>query len=1066
MRLPKDIISGNYTKPRIFLCETNKEKICQLDTTNTHASLRFNTYSELSFDVARVYNDIITGKTKVNPYFDKIETPRIIYLEGIGCFEIQGPEFSADGIKESKAITAYSLEYSLSQKYLTNFLINTGKIGSVEVMYAEEQSPTGVIDIETMKQVVFYDPDLPELSLLHLVFEGIYGWKIGNVDYSLRTMCRTFEIERESVYDFLMNEVCSKFNCYIVFDTINNIINFYAESQTQKFIGDGVTNEFTLFPPFEQLSSVSVDGYKTTRYTYNPSTGKLILNDTPQDEQIIEIVDGALSEWDTDVFVTFDNLSKEININYDADEIKTVLTVTGSDGLDISEVNMGLPYIVDLSYYCSTPDWLGEDLYHAYNQYLKDYNSKQGRYEENSQKINKLDSDILYEKNRMSAGEIGIVEMQQDITSTTVGKYFVRGGTAPNYYYTEVSLPDDYDANTNYYLFVGEGINLTETKVDYLYHALQDYFKTYFNNKSVNMEKLDECAGNFSFIKSDFDTMCNSLRGINTYLAPKDIVLNDIESTNSGVFIFACVNKFLNTMWNQLGSFPLEYCYKKIYTNLQTTAMEAGWGSADSTEYGNYFAVYLIVKSIERALSARTSKITELEKQMETLQKENINIGSSLEMNTYLKQNYPDKYEQFMLRLSAFWREDEYTDDSFVVTGYETLDELYQLKRELKECGKIELNRLSQPKLQFSMTMDNIYAIPEFEPIMDQFKLGNVIKIGLRKGCVKQSRLMQVDMGLDDMSDFSCEFGELTSTRSQSDIHADLLSQAISAGKTVASNESHWNKGADQVNEIDLRIQRGLIDAATSIKSMDGNQGVEIDNYGIHLRKTDPETQEYDPEQGWITNNKFLYSNDAFKTVKSVFGKYKIDDQEYWGLLSDAVIAGYIEGSKIKGGVIQIGDIDGNPAFEVDQYGNVSMLGGQVQFNVTNGKNSIADLESSFQDQIDKTGGELVEIQGQIDTINNSKMYRIEIRCEGPQILRVKNQTAKLSCHVYSWDADITNSLDASFFSWKRHSDNPDHDEIWNNMSIHKGCKTLTISTEDIIENANFSCEVNLPDNA
>jgi hypothetical protein len=283
MRLPKDIISGNYTKPRIFLCETNKEKICQLDTTNTHASLRFNTYSELSFDVARVYNDIITGKTTVNPYFDKIEAPRIICLEGIGCFEIQGPDFSADGIKESKAITAYSLEYSLAQKYLTNFFINTGKIGSVEVMYAEEHSPTGVIDIETMKQVVFYDPDLPELSLLHLVFEGIYGWKIGNVDYSLRTMCRTFEIERESVYDFLMNEVCSKFNCYIVFDTINNIINFYAESQTQKFIGDGVTNEFTILPPFEQLGSVSVDGYKTTIYTYNPSTGKLILNDTPQD---------------------------------------------------------------------------------------------------------------------------------------------------------------------------------------------------------------------------------------------------------------------------------------------------------------------------------------------------------------------------------------------------------------------------------------------------------------------------------------------------------------------------------------------------------------------------------------------------------------------------------------------------------------------------------------------------------------------------------------------------------------------------------------------------------------
>lgn len=1061
MRLPKDIISGNYTKPRIFLCETNKEKICQLETSNTSASLKFNTYSELSFDVASVYNDTITGATKVNPYFDKIESPRIIHLEGIGYFEIQGPELSADGIKESKSVSAYSLEYSLAQKYLTNFLINTGGIGSVEVMYAEEHSPNGVIDIETMKQVVFYDPDLPELSLLNLALEGIYGWKIGHVDNSLRTMCRTFEVDRESVYDFLMNEVCEKFNCYIVFDTINNTINVYAESLTEKFYGDGVTKEFTLTAPFTELGSVSIDGYKTTRYTYDPSTGRLILDDVPKDEQIVEVVDGALSEWETDVFITFDNLSQEINIDYDADNIKTVLTVSGSDDLGISEVNMGLPYLVDLSYFCSTPEWFGEDLYHAYIQYLKDYNAKQREYEENSQKINELDDKILYEQNRMSADDIGIVEMQQNITPTTVGKYFIRGGTSPNYYYTEVTLPDEYDANQNYYLFVGEGINLTETKVDYLYHALQEYFKSYFNDKSVSTEKLDECAENFSFMKSDFDNMYNELQNTKQYLEAKDIVMNDIESTNSS-FVFACVNKFLNTMWDQLGSCPLEYCYKRIYTNLQTTAMEAGWGDVSSDEYGGYFAVYLIVKSIERALENRNNKITDLENEMNSLQDENLDIGTSLELKAYFKQNYPDQYEQFMIRLSAFWREDEYTDDSFVVTGYETLEELYQLKRELKECGKIELNRLCKPKLQFSMTMDNIYALPEFEPIIDQFQLGNVIKIGLRKGCVKQSRLLQVDIGLDDLSDFSCEFGELTSSKTQSDIHADLLSQAISAGKSVASNESHWNKGVDQVNEIDLKIQRGLIDAATSIKSMDGNQGVEIDNYGIHLRKTDPETQGYDPEQGWITNNKFLYSNDAFKTVKSVFGKYKIDDQEYWGLLAEAVIAGYIEGAKIVGSdiegksTIRIGDLgDGRWSFEVDEHGNVSMLGGQVQFNVT--KNSLVEAENKLQDQIDQTVEEITKI-------NSAKMYSVEITTSDPTVISTANDVATMVCRVYSWGTDVTDTFDESLFNWKRTSNNEEYDVIWNSMPEHIGKKSITIDADDIIDNSSFTCEVNLPE--
>ena len=95
-----------------------------------------------------------------------------------------------------------------------------------------------------------------------------------------------------------------------------------------------------------------------------------------------------------------------------------------------------------------------------------------------------------------------------------------------------------------------------------------------------------------------------------------------------------------------------------------------------------------MVKSIERALGVRNDTIANLTKQMNLVQNENLNIGSSLELNTYFKQNYPNHYEQFMFRLSAFWREDEYVDDNFIKTGHETLEELYQLKRELKECGK------------------------------------------------------------------------------------------------------------------------------------------------------------------------------------------------------------------------------------------------------------------------------------------------------------------------------------------------------------------------------------------
>ena len=146
--------------------------------------------------------------------------------------------------------------------------------------------------------------------------------------------------------------------------------------------------------------------------------------------------------------------------------------------------------------------------------------------------------------------------------------------------------------------------------------------------------------------------------------------------------------------------------------------------------------------------------------------------------------------------------------EDIVETSQDSIADSLKVKQDAMESGRIELQKISQPQLQFSMTMANIYALPEFEPIIDQFQLGKVIKVGLRRDYIKQSRLLQVDLNFDDFSDFECEFGELTSLRTQSDIHADLLSQAISAGKSVATNSSYWTKGSAQVSTIQQNITK------------------------------------------------------------------------------------------------------------------------------------------------------------------------------------------------------------------------------------------------------------------
>lgn len=901
MRLPKDILTGTMTRPRLFLCETDKTKICELDSIATSGSFKFNAYSELTFTIGRTYTDMITGETQVNPFYNKIEALRLLYLEGFGYFEIQDPEIVSDGIREVKNITAYSSEYALSHKYLEGLNVNTGEVDSVEVIYSNEYG-TPLIPVS------LYNIGNPNLSLLHLVLEKVYGWKIGHVDQSLCTMSRTFEISRASVYDFIVQDICENFNCFAVFDTINNTINLYAESLITKHIGDGETTTFKVSPAYGRLSAVSIDSYKTTKYTYyvnhNTNVGYLTFDDPPVKGAKIEITDGDQTDWTTDVYVTFQNLAQEVNVSYSADDIKTVLTIKGADDLDIREVNMGLPYLVDISYYYNV-DWMGQELFDAYTAYLKKSNAKQDIYTSNAEEILKLQNDISFAENRTSLG-YGI---DSSVSSTTVGTYYViSGGSYPNYHYTEVSLPADYNANTTYYKL--NGVNVTEEKVHTLYSAVRKYFIDTHQQMAPEIqdiatrdetweELLEELTDQFKFVQTEFATL--------------KAALTPSASVKAASSAF---RTFLDIIWEEMGRTPLKDLFLKPYETIDATNKEAGYSDKDSEYYWFYYPVTIMLASLNDAIKKRDDVIDGLNKDLEEKQNENSEITESL----LIANNFTPSQ---LVRLSSFLREDEYVDDNFVETSVDTIETLMKTKQELLECGRIELSKLCEPKLEFSMDMANIYALPEFEPIIDKFQLGNLINVAIRDDYVKRARLLAVDINFDDFSDFTCEFGELTNLRTPSSIHADLLASALSAGKTVASNASYWNKGADMATATDLKIQQGLLSAIGGLYTSD--QSVTIDDNGILLRKVN-ENGEFDPHQAWLKNNTILLSDDSFKTARTGLGEFTIDNQTFYGILAEAMLSGYIEGSTIVGGTLDIG----NGTFKVDAKGNMAATSGKI----------------------------------------------------------------------------------------------------------------------------------------
>ena len=115
---------------------------------------------------------------------------------------------------------------------------------------------------------------------------------------------------------------------------------------------------------------------------------------------------------------------------------------------------------------------------------------------------------------------------------------------------------------------------------------------------------------------------------------------------------------------------------------------------------------------------------------------------------------------------------------------------------------------------------------------------------------------------------------------------------------------------------------------------------------------------------------------------------------------------------------------------------------------------------SSIEDDLLGQTSKIEVISGEVDDIKAKKMYRTELLVDGVNIFRDKGQRSILRCRVYSWDKDITDTLPASSFVWHRNSGQEEADADWDRS--HIGMKSITVTTEDVTDNASFYCEVTI----
>ena len=125
---------------------------------------------------------------------------------------------------------------------------------------------------------------------------------------------------------------------------------------------------------------------------------------------------------------------------------------------------------------------------------------------------------------------------------------------------------------------------------------------------------------------------------------------------------------------------------------------------------------------------------------------------------------------------------------------------------------------------------------------------------------------------------------------------------------------------------------------------------------------------------------------------------------------------------------------DNTETFKIDEEGNIFLRAKTLQIVGDSGK---------FEDA----------------ATENDIAWKIEIISSNGLIFKNNIIDTVLSARVYKGKKDMTDTLDASKFNWKRSSTDKTRDAKWNDLE-GVGVKEIRITSEDIQQKATFVCEI------
>lgn len=646
-------------------------------------------------------------------------------------------------------------------------------------------------------------------TLLGLIMNEMPSWRVGKVSHTLLDRYRTFQVDNQNIYNLIKSTAQKSYNCIFDFDTENRVVN---------------------------------------------------------------IIDVAEDVPSVPIYISKDNLAKNIEIEEDVEGIVTRLDVNGAEGVDIRSVNpCGTNKIITLDYYMNETNFSSDiiDRYYGWKELCE---ANQNAYYNLAIRYSMLVS-------RKVAEETQLIELKNERTN-------LENQLAVEMQAYAQRLTTQSSVNAFKELIQAQEVDIAEQELQ-ISVTDAEMSAALAEMKSIN----EACTFENHFT-------AEQLKIIDRYIKDDDVT----EST----FVATTVDSVNNVNESDplaKGS-VITITNANIYYGSDASSMVLRNVQSGSISIDGLLNGQLIAASIDTSKTGNsillTARIGECERNGVSYPNGMLTISGSISSQQSVVADTPDMDPDFWVEESAW---SAVSDDVQVYFTLNTSDyEKKSVAWDLYEYGLEVASRLAQPSYTFSITSANFLAIDVFESFRGAMEFGRKMFIENNHGDVMRPICIGASFNYDNPDSLNLQFGDSYLATDSAFKMVDLLEQSVSMGKSVDTSKYVYSAFVDSNASAGIKeLMESALDVSKNAIMSSSDQAISWDAAGLRLRKWENEAQtSYEDEQIWMNNNSIMLTDDGWDTAQMAIGKF-YDEKigECWGIIAPHIVGTLLAGSNL-----------------------------------------------------------------------------------------------------------------------------------------------------------------------